>query len=284
MSKIWDMFFKKEKTPEPKGEEHLIKARQRVNQKILNDNMAAIVEEIHMTFYTEVDRLLAEANIKLATDIIDGNFEKRAKALQNLGFTHNPEVERLVNLQEKQRELETLNDEKEVLTKAIHYFSQKYPNYKFITDEAVKRICTKYGLGYATVDRYTGSVPQKNLEHMINFKISQMDKARYDQYRRYRPGDEGFNTYASRDYIGKICPLYICAPEKDFKLERGESFENGRIKREILDPVVLQPVRFLYEKRGPHNFNNVHAFNGYLIVTAWGPEASDPEVVNPKHN
>lgn len=37
--------------------------------------------------------------------------------------------------------------------------------------------------------------------------------------------------------------------------------------KEIPDPVVLYPVR-----------------EGYLIVTAWGDEASDPDVVNEVNN
>ena len=35
----------------------------------------------------------------------------------------------------------------------------------------------------------------------------------------------------------------------------------------VPDPVVLQPVRY-----------------GFLIVTAWGDEASDEMVVNPRNN
>ena len=48
---------------------------------------------------------------------------------------------------------------------------------------------------------------------------------------------------------------------KDFKLS----------KIEIPDPVVLQPVMFNKTKY-------------YLIVTAWGDEASDELVVNQNHN
>ncbi len=48
---------------------------------------------------------------------------------------------------------------------------------------------------------------------------------------------------------------------KDFKLT----------EREIPDPVVLQPVFFKNKKH-------------YLIVTAWGDEASDDLVKNHNHN
>lgn len=56
----------------------------------------------------------------------------------------------------------------------------------------------------------------------------------------------------------------ICAPERDFNT-RGWEVRDGHIL--VWDPVVLQPVK-----------------NGYLIVTAWGPEAKDELVVNQKMN
>ena len=75
-----------------------------------------------------------------------------------------------------------------------------------------------------------------------------------------------------QDLIDKrACPLEIAAPAKDFNLSEAE-IKNFKItKVHIPDPVVLQPVFFKGEKY-------------YLIVTAWGQEASDELVVNHKMN
>jgi len=62
--------------------------------------------------------------------------------------------------------------------------------------------------------------------------------------------------------------LMICAPIKDMDIRGLELKEGYKLeKKHIPDPVVLQPVR-----------------GGYLILTAWGDEASDPLVVNQINN
>lgn len=63
--------------------------------------------------------------------------------------------------------------------------------------------------------------------------------------------------------------LKICAPVKDMDISGLELIEGYKleVKRDIPDPVVLKPVR-----------------GGYLILTAWGDEASDPLVVNQNFN
>lgn len=64
--------------------------------------------------------------------------------------------------------------------------------------------------------------------------------------------------------------LLICAPEKDMDT-KGKTKVGFKLfevfKTEIPDPVVLKPV-----------------IGGYLILTAWGDEASDELVVNQKFN
>lgn len=60
----------------------------------------------------------------------------------------------------------------------------------------------------------------------------------------------------------------ICAPKQDFDT-RGFIVQDGH--KLVYDPIVLQSV----SKEG---------IEGYLIVTAWGDEASDENVVNQKMN
>lgn len=52
---------------------------------------------------------------------------------------------------------------------------------------------------------------------------------------------------------------------------RGMSIKNFKLEKEIPDPIVLMPV-FCYGRKN------------YLVVTAWGEEASDDLVVNQKMN
>ena len=78
-------------------------------------------------------------------------------------------------------------------------------------------------------------------------------------------GDSEYTSFGSISY--SKAPLEICAPVKDFNTKGMELKDFKLSKIEIPDPVVLQPVNFKGEKY-------------YLIVTAWGDEASDELVVN----
>lgn len=64
--------------------------------------------------------------------------------------------------------------------------------------------------------------------------------------------------------------LLICAPEKDMDLKdvKKKGFQLFKTEKvNFPDPVVLKPIK-----------------HGFLILTAWGDEASDPLVLNPINN
>jgi len=63
--------------------------------------------------------------------------------------------------------------------------------------------------------------------------------------------------------------LEICAPLKDMELREGTKVIDG-YRLSHPDPVVLLPIQSPYW--------------GYLILTAWGDEASDELIVNQKMN
>lgn len=187
----------------------------------------------------------------------------------------------------------------------------------------MKKICNKYGLIFGPVGRYEGEVPEENLTQIENFKIKDEDacweeispglrsdmrrvisfqevelerKAERERRRNIDIGAAGFSSRpvigsldtASyyRDYISGFdlrmnvstfrdrqekCGLEIVAPVEDFDT-KGMALTDFELKPiEIPDPVVLQPV---YHNGAKH----------YLIVTAWGEEASDPLVRNEKMN
>lgn len=268
-------------------------AKPKVNLKGKTTNQ--IIEEIHETFYTEVDRLLADAKILNSLETDKGELILKQEKLKSLGFRSTQEVVEAQKEKDRLSSLESENNYKNTLTEAINYFSFKYPFYKFITEESVKKICEKYNLVYSEVGRYIGAVPDANIEQMENFKIKEEDicfvfsrrnmsfffgdnsDKNYKSFTDYRnwETERRSENYRSmyRGYLEEYskCPLEICAPIKDFNIE-GMEVKNFKLSKiEIPDPVVLQPVFFKGKKH-------------YLIVTAWGIEAEDELVKNSNHN
>jgi hypothetical protein len=266
------------------------------------------VEQIHEEFNTAADKLLNEAKNIIAG--IDADSVKKSERMKRLGFTSSVEV---VN---GEKSKETLSKNEAVSNTIIDY-SRRYPLYKFITHEDVIRVCNKYNLVAAPVSCYIGTVPEKNLKQIEEFSVnlkdvptlvtvsnvvfynseSDSEKKKYTEaVNNLFPKEvTGYSPYAGlesivKDEVRKAFGLemslntvqgsmtnkremIMCAPPKEFNLE-GLGVKNGVLTKPTKkatftceDPVVLQRV-----------------FGGYLIVTAWGPEASDPLVVNEKMN
>lgn len=263
-----------------------------------NKTTNEIIEEIHESFYTEVDKLLASAKILNCLDTDKNDLIEKCKRLKSLGFKNTTEIKEAEKELERLENLSRENESKKTLTEAINYFSFKYPNYKFITEESVKKICSKYNLIYGSIDRYIGSVPDKNLKHIEDFKVDENDECfiyeermwgfgmreismqknfiTFDEHKK--KNDIENDSYARnmlRDHrvrvINMKLPLEIAAPLKDFNMDEMEVKDFKLSKIEIPDPVVLKPVLFDGRKH-------------YLIVTAWGIEASDELVVNERFN
>lgn len=250
-----------------------------------------IIEEIHNTFDTEVDRLLAEANISRSLDTDKQALIDKCRRLRMLGFKNTKEIVEAEAEINRLNALKEENKSKQELIRAIEYFSVKYMNYKFITEESVLKICQKYNLIYGTIDRYIGTVPDKNLKHMEDFKIKQEDACYIERISSfhssrnrtsnvdfktvnsyndtYNPGIRYSYVSESRSFIKS--PMEIAAPLKDFNTKDMDVKNFKLSKVEIPDPVVLQPVMFNKKKY-------------YLIVTAWGLESNDDLVMNPIHN
>lgn len=242
------------------------------------------VMEIHHEFETAADKLLEEAKSiiqEAATKDVD-----KVSRLEKLGFKQVNQVTQLKPLLQKAE----LSKEQVELLK---YYRQEYPFNKFITEEQVRIICHKYNLVCGDVSRFTGFVPEKNLREIEKFKLKSNDiiystRAYWRGHWNSKTEDE-INTYLSwrendartgenpnahwnsSDFkyeIANANKLQICAPVKDMNIS-GLELKNGYKleKKHTPDPVVLQPVK-----------------GGYLILTAWGDEASDPLVVNEINN
>lgn len=262
------------------------------------------VVEIHREFNTASEKLIAEA-VEIIERASAPEIEK-AKRLNFLGFSQAKQVE------ESSQILKQAVISKEV-AELVRKYQVMYPNNKFITEEQVKAICFKYNLICGEVKRFKGFVPEKNLKQIEGFltryKISkqlrvtnfgkELDIISMDDYKIHQGKDyisyyhiatnkhcfqqnkekhDGINFYGSYfDSKGnykstsasfEVIGLQICAPVKDMDME-GMTIKDGYKMRKIHvpDPVVLHPCP-----------------GGYIILSAWGDEASDENVVNQNHN
>lgn len=261
------------------------------------------VQEIHRAFHTAGDELIARAKEilkdKSRRDVL------KAKRLKELGFTYATQADITEDLTKlNEGEIGIIEAEK------LHYYQIRYPNNKYITLDQVKAICEKYDLIFADICRYKGFVPDENLDDIERFKVDPNDIGTETASHYAPPGvtslwlklDGGASVleYQKRNVPAKHhttavkvnSGLKICAPEIDIKmvefsaeingqwydlpkLESLKMFDTKLVEggampepiKVIPDPVVLQPVHY-----------------GFLILTAWGDEASDEIVVNPKAN
>ena len=253
-------------------------------------NYPEVVEKIHDEFNSAGEKLYQEAlRIINSTKILN---EEKTKRLKALGFSATKEVTEAEEVLKKKK----LNEE---MVETISYYRTKYPMNKFITKEQVEQICGKYGLIYSEVTNYIGFVPEKNLKAIEAFKIAdddvpmtrwlngmwtggsaeEMTRGDICRYREQKAAENdqsqslGVNAILyqmSRELYSYIenRTLLIAAPAGDFKATERHEVKDFRLSlKPIPDPVVLAPV-----------------IGGYLIVTAWGDEASDPLVQNEINN
>lgn len=239
-----------------------------VDNKPTKEQINKLIEKIHNEFETEVDRILAEAKISVPEIPIDENLLSRANRLRALGFHSAKEIQDVRDWEKKNRDNRWQNEQKRHLVDAVNYFSEKYPNYKFITGDRVLAICQKYSLYKGPVRSYKGHVPESNLKVMELFKVEEADMA-------HEEVGSVPDLNLSRGMTGGMAwrriygpaGLQICAPLSEFdeKLQVDEKKRTLTQRIEIPDPIVLQPVQY---------FGSTY----YLVVTAWGIEAEDNEL------
>ena len=203
-----------------------------------------LIEDIHNEVYSAHDLLLKEAENILNKPIDDSKVQDYQKLI-NLGFNNEKNII-------KHKEEVTKIEQSKFIKSKIEYYSFKYPFNKFINEDSVIRICEKYGLLLTDVNRFIGSIPENNQKEIINFKVDKKDlNNSYIKESEYTIGT-GLLIIATRDQL-------------NMKSARVQGHKLVDIIKE--DPIVLQPVK-----------------EGYLIVSAWGIEASDKDVQNPKFN
>lgn len=240
--------------------------------------MKTIEQQLNADVNSVQELLLMEAKRILAKTYTEDEI-KTLNELKSLGFKNTQEQKAYEDWQKAQKVTE---------------YSEAYPMHKFITDGAVKEICEKYGLLLADVSDYQSDIPMDNQKAIVNFKVKKDDIAEssfgftfpllergaidWDSWGRRGVMDSFFrmpNYLISTDPISEpvrpkktewVKPknLKVIAPPSKLNMEGKKVVGNCLIDK---DPIVLQPVK-----------------DGYLIITAWGFEAKDPEVQNPRHN
>lgn len=244
-----------------------------------------VVKDIHNAFMNTGDKLLKEAQEMIENTSLKN--EEKAQDLSEFGFVKTKEVQHL-------KEKETLIKESTEIQNAVLEAKRKYPLYKFIPEKQAKEICEKYSLVLGTTNQYKGFVPQKNVEDIKKFySIYPEDKITYqkirqsrfnwsfiteniskEEYERIKENKTNLpiNIYGDNENVIKQPTiLNICAPISDMETEGYKVVQGWKLEKEVPDPIVM------IDK----TFNNI---KGYIIITAWGNEASDPLVVNQDNN
>lgn len=281
-------------------------------------SMSEIVKAIHKDFNGIADVIdgMTKGLIEEANAIINNEQEKidkltdKMNGLKMLGFIGSSEYteyeKSLKDLYAKREE----NKKKQELIKLIESYKFRYPNNKFVNKDMIESLCKKYNLWFVPAEDFKGTIPNKNLKEMINFKLKEEDiqlesfKDRFNDYvsvgfeetKRLtaiahnnqgkskeisvevdaRNGDGTIKVYTTVSIRNR---RFICCPVSDINpsevRNKYRSWNSAYYspedkawnKAEVIDPVVLREVR-----------------GGYLIETAWGPEASDEIVVNQQNN
>ena len=211
----------------------------------------SIVEQIHHEFNTASDNALAEA-----TAILSGvSNNSHLFTLHELGFKNAKGVQSYISSNG------TINDYKRMCG-IITSYQYQYPNYKFITESDVERICKKYKLGCAPVECYKGEVPAKNVKDISNFIDRYGDRISYEvlteiNYRYERLEDSNISQFRTEwlwklnqrkisdkqslrsalskygvtadfktDIVRFNQELHICAPKRDLNLKGLKKFGN----------------------------------------------------------
>ncbi len=259
-----------------------------------------VVQDIHNEFFTAGENILAEANSLLSE--LEKKDVAKGKRLAALGFGKTREAVAAIETENK------LATTKEI-AELVLYYQINYPDNKFITEDQVRQICEKYGLVRGETSAYKGFVPENKLELIESFRLKKNDipflvvKDRNGEIIDYlsesdcdsklisymHSGGSGYiyvtstfgtapgydfktpkyELYKHLEYVKAVREtpsLKICAPLKDMEVSSRQKVVGYKIQ-DIPDPVVLQPVK-----------------GGYLIICAWGDEASDEIVVNQKMN
>lgn len=222
-----------------------------------------IEQQIYEEVYSAHDLVINESKsfLENAPQMDEEKFI-RLQSLFDLGFSNAEQVKEFSEMENKKKEYSKRKEFAE-------YYRVTYPLNRFIDFDSVKRVCEKYGLLLCSASKYIADIPEKNQKEIVDFRVKRKDKRTpYELnnillwYHQNICTAKFPDDYFEEKIRGE--DILIMAPEHKLNTE-GMKKVGHILKNE--DPIVLQPVR-----------------GGYLIVTSWGLEAGDEEVVNSINN
>jgi hypothetical protein len=237
--------------------------------------METTVEEIHQAVYEESQVLLNEDSYsdRLAT----------ARALRDMGFKNSENVRDIIDHEEHHKD-------------ALRYRTL-YPQYKFITAYGLSKVMERFGLEQGFIEKFKGAIPEKNALELIKARINADD---LDVNAEGGSEREAEVIIANAPAGLKHSPLFRVIEEKLKDAARhgrmsGRSprvFAPGQIvtlaemnaKTSAAVTIVADPKLFETAAVNVCPMPVVAVKGGYLVITAWGAEASAQEVVNEKMN
>lgn len=167
-----------------------------------------------------------------------------------------------------------------------------FPHLKQILFRDVTKVCKKYNLVIAPIERFTGQVPNKNLLDVAGF-LRRYQMYGYKTWSLFNDDNESTifmkdrndaETAHKKIHWGKMksdevepkYSLFICAPKDQLIIRDNEKIKGYKIVTD--DPIILAVETFRKYRKEPSKDDVM------IIVTAWGEEASDPDVINEKLN
>lgn len=205
--------------------------------------------QIHAELYQAADTLLVAPVASTQTKPVPSD---RVRTLIDMGFHQQADVQ-VFQEEDRRYEIQALEYSNKLDEhKRAFSYQLKFPNYKFITHQALTKVMEKYWLICRETRLFIGTIPDRNVADMAQFQ-------------------QVLQTSKYRGLISqKFC---IAAPTDQFVRHvsfLGQTMTEAEYQKWLVeDPILLAPLT-----------DN----SGFLIVTAWGDEAADPEVINERNN
>lgn len=200
-----------------------------------------LIAEIHNEFDTAQDRLLKQAEeiILSATAPFISKEAEIGERLAKVGFVNTPFAKEFESLNKKRDESRTLVVKTSEQANLITYYKSAYPFLKFLTEEELNRICTKYNLIHAPVKNYIKHVPEKNLkdiERAQSLKDKDDDSVTY-----FISGRDPMQFALFLNSIGKTSAYFTKTEIKDlfYKYYGRENYSNYDSPREYSDKMAF---------------------------------------------
>jgi len=250
-------------------------------------------EQIHKEFFQSFEKsehqLIATINKLQSTDRDVSNYESYVE-LSNLGFRASSTVKKARETVNNKSQLTTDLVNLQALTLKLEELKLKYP-YKIISYGQIMTILEKYNLFMGRSEAFTGIIPVENAKHINNYSKSFPQKNHYNSQIEVLGGIKETTKpvcvqeiQESRGFHFFICALFEMFEKKkdqfvvgreifyDPSLVASLEYVPTKLDFKVEDPIVLHPIYI--DNQIAKDLKLFH------VVSAWGPEAKEPEIFN----